>query len=89
MNTLAYLSETSAIKTKIVTLSTVVIVTKLYHLSLLFVCMLLALLTDIRLNWKGIPGTNNLTYYKHCKSYKTVFGRNLRIFVIRPGATLE
>jgi hypothetical protein len=24
-----------------------------------------ALLTNIRLGWKGLPGTNTLAYYKH------------------------
>jgi hypothetical protein len=32
---------------------------------------LLALLTNIRIDWKGVPGTNTLAYYKNSlvKSY--------------------
>jgi len=29
--------------------------------------MLLALPTNIRLGWKGLPGTNTVAYYKHFK----------------------
>ncbi len=37
----------------------------------------LALATNIRLDWKGLPGTNSLTYYEHLeitdvKSFKTL-----------------
>jgi hypothetical protein len=53
-------------------------------------------LTNIRLGWKGLPGTNTPAYYKHsymteeksfitlapkCQCYKPLYVRNLRMFV--------
>ncbi len=56
---------------------------------------LLASSTNIRLGWKGSPGTSTLAYYENYGRkkfysrevsrglyYKTFYGRNLRIFVI-------
>jgi hypothetical protein len=57
----------------------------------------MALLTNIRLGWKCLPGTNTLAYYEHSEimdvksfitlcpghiSFKTFYINNIRIFVI-------
>jgi hypothetical protein len=61
--------------------------------------MPLLLPTNIRLGWKGLPGTNTLAFYNAaaitafkkfystsswCLHYKTFYGRNLRIFPDKP-----
>ncbi len=40
---------------------------KVKHLKIISLRHALALLTNTRLGWKGLRGTNTLAYYKHSK----------------------
>jgi hypothetical protein len=83
-NTLAYFDAASAEKKKV--LLHCLLGPMLYTFfvrTLMFVVRLLALHANIRLGWRGMPGTNTLAYYEHLQigprtlCYKTTYSRNI------------